>query len=813
LAGYTRQSLPDIQNGSEITAPPLNAEFDQLSSAFGVSGHTHDGLAGNAPKINLTTSVSGYLPQVHGGVDGKNNTSATSSPTVADDGTQGYAVGSIWINNTTKRIFVCSANATGAANWHELVANTGTSLAPNVHNTVDIGTNAVRYKDFYLAGNADIDGTLNVLGNTILTTAQTTGQATLATADINGGTIDGSVIGAASAQAITGTTVVSTAGFTGALAGNVTGNLDGNVTGNLTGNVEGDLTGNVTAATGTTTLNDLIVNGTVDFTSTSLINVSDPVSAQQASTKNYTDTADALKLNKAGGTMSGDITMGGNTVTGLGTPSAASDAATKGFVEAEVAALVNSAPGTLDTLNELAAALGDDPDFATTITDSIATKLPLAGGTMTGDITLGANKATSTATPSTDDTLTRKGYVDTQDALKLNLSGGTMSGAIAMGTAKITGVGDPTAAQDVSSKLYTDTQDALKLNLSGGTMAGNIVLGANKATSTATPTAADDLTRKAYVDGILGSATASAGSSAAAAISEGNAATSASNASISEGNAATSASNAAASYDDFDDRYLGAKSSAPSVDNDGDALVTGALYWNSSSNSLFVWTGSAWNAGAFDTSGALVSTNNLSDLDNASTARTNLGLGSAATTAASDYATASQGTTADAALPKTGGAMSGPITTNSTFDGVDIATRDAVLTTTTTTANAALPKAGGTMTGALLGTSATFSGDVTLNATTSIKVPSGTTGQRPSGANGMLRYNSTDAQFEGYADGAWGAIAGGGAESGGSIVTNTTTASESYTFPSGTNGFSVGPITVSNGVTISVASGQRWVII
>ena len=56
-------------------------------------------------------------------------------------------------------------------------------------------------------------------------------------------------------------------------------------------------------------------------------------------------------------------------------------------------------------------------------------------------------------------------------------------------------------------------------------------------------------------------------------------------------------------------------------------------------------------------------------------------------------------TTANAALPKAGGAMTGAITTNSTFDGVDIATRDAVLTSTTTTANAALPKAGGTMTG------------------------------------------------------------------------------------------------------------------
>ena len=66
-------------------------------------------------------------------------------------------------------------------------------------------------------------------------------------------------------------------------------------------------------------------------------------------------------------------------------------------------------------------------------------------------------------------------------------------------------------------------------------------------------------------------------------------------------------------------------------------------------------------------------------------------------------------TTANAALPKTGGAMTGAITTNSTFDGVDIATRDGVLTTTTTTANAALPTTGGAMTGAIT-TNSTFDG-------------------------------------------------------------------------------------------------------
>jgi hypothetical protein len=60
--------------------------------------------------------------------------------------------------------------------------------------------------------------------------------------------------------------------------------------------------------------------------------------------------------------------------------------ASTAFVSTAVANLADSAPSTLDTLNELAAALGDDANFSTTVTTSIATKLPLAGGTMTGNI-------------------------------------------------------------------------------------------------------------------------------------------------------------------------------------------------------------------------------------------------------------------------------------------------------------------------------------------------------------------------------------------------------------------------------------------
>ena len=86
----------------------------------------------------------------------------------------------------------------------------------------------------------------------------------------------------------------------------------------------------------------------------------------------------------------------------------------------------------------------------------------------------------------------------------------------------------------------------------------------------------------------------------------------------------------ASTYDDFDDRYLGPKSSAPTQDNDGDSLQTGSLYWNTSNNNLYVWDGSSWVQGAFSSGGFLSTGNNLSDLTNPGTARTNLGLGTSA---------------------------------------------------------------------------------------------------------------------------------------------------------------------------------------
>ena len=88
---------------------------------------------------------------------------------------------------------------------------------------------------------------------------------------------------------------------------------------------------------------------------------------------------DSDKLSLAGGTLTGDLTLSGAPTSNL-------HAASKAYVDTEIADLVSSAPSTLDTLNELAAALGDDANFSTTVTNSIATKMPLAGGTFTGNV-------------------------------------------------------------------------------------------------------------------------------------------------------------------------------------------------------------------------------------------------------------------------------------------------------------------------------------------------------------------------------------------------------------------------------------------
>jgi len=570
MAGYSRQSTADIVANAVIKAAPVNAEYNALRDTFALAtGHKHDGssteggyvpLIADADALNkvvvdTTNNRISFFSEVGGSaVEQVRIQDGAIVPVTDDDidiGTSALKFKDLYIDGVG---YIDSVTVTGAATFSNIDVNGGaidgvtigaaSAGAGTFTDLTATGTTTVTTADI---NGGNIDGTiigastaaagtftaLTASGTTTVTTADinggnidgtvigassaaagsfttvsTSGQATLATVDINGGNIDGTIIGASSAAAITGTTITASSGFVGNLAGNITGDIDGDITGNITG----DVTGNVTAGSGTSTFNNVTVNGTLDVTGTTIANVTDPSNAQDAATKNYVDT--------------------------------------------EVSALVDSAPGTLNTLNELAAALGDDASFSTTITNSIAAKLPLAGG--------------------------------------------TMSGAIAMGTAKITGLGDPTANQDAATKKYTtDTF----LPLAGGTLTGAVAAGSNKITATYTPSANADLTTKTYVDSIAGSGTAAASSATAAASSATAAASSATGAANSATAAASSATSAAASFDSFDDRYLGAKSSAPSVDNDGDALQVGTLYFNTTSNSMQVYGGSGFTAAGSSVNG------------------------------------------------------------------------------------------------------------------------------------------------------------------------------------------------------------------
>ena len=160
------------------------------------------------------------------------------------------------------------------------------------------------------------------------------------------------------------------------------------------------------------------------------------------------------------------------------------------------------------------------------------------------------------------------------------------------------GSGDATT--DAANQASVATAKAAEATTSANAAASSATSADNSATSSST-SASNSAT----------SATASASSATA----------SASSATAS----ASSATAAAASFDSFDDRYLGAKSSAPSTDNDGNALAEGAMYYDTVDDIIYVWNGSTWQT-ITTGSGGLQAANNLSDVTNAGTSRTNLGL-------------------------------------------------------------------------------------------------------------------------------------------------------------------------------------------
>lgn len=184
--------------------------------------------------------------------------------------------------------------------------------------------------------------------------------------------------------------------------------------------------------------------------------------------------------------ISDDINLGGNPTTT--TQSAGNDTtriATTAFVKAAIDATIDSAPGALDTLNELAAAIGDDANFSTTITNSIATKLPLAGGTLTGDLTLSSGTSnkpkltiTNTNADSTPPYLILKkdsaSPADNDEVGRIYMYGDDDAGNVTeafLAIGKMTDVSNGAETSSLDMYTYTSGAQASTLTLKGGQVA------------------------------------------------------------------------------------------------------------------------------------------------------------------------------------------------------------------------------------------------------------------------------------------------------------------------------------------------------
>ena len=157
-------------------------------------------------------------------------------------------------------------------------------------------------------------------------------------------------------------------------------------------------------------------------------------------------------------------------------------------------------------------------------------------------------------------------------------------------------------ADSVIGDTLTDTDHFAVLvdAVAAGTSAAAAATSASAAATSATAATNNGAAQVTLAAAQVALATTQAGNAASSATTSGNSATASANSATASANSATAA---AASADAFDDIYLGSKSSDPTADNDGDALAAGMLYFNTTTDLLRVYTGSAWQNAAVDTTG------------------------------------------------------------------------------------------------------------------------------------------------------------------------------------------------------------------
>ena len=263
MAGYTRQDTANnIANGNVIDADDFDAEYNTLEDAFNATtGHKHDGSAGEGAPItkvgpgqDVVVSTTAVTPKTTNTLD--LGTSSVQYKDAFFDGTVKTDILTVDETSTFTGNVTASANlsvggnltVTGNATINGNLtfgdaatdtvafgADINSNIVPDVDNTYDLGSSTQEWRNLYVDGTANIDSLV------------------ADTADINAGTIDGTVIGGASPAAISGTTITGSS-------------LVGPLTGNVTGNVTGALTGNASTATALQTSRTIALSGDVAAT-------------------------------------------------------------------------------------------------------------------------------------------------------------------------------------------------------------------------------------------------------------------------------------------------------------------------------------------------------------------------------------------------------------------------------------------------------------------------------------------------------------------------------------------------------------------
>jgi hypothetical protein len=297
----------------------------------------------------------------------------------------------------------------------------------------------------------------------------------------------------------------------------------------------------------------------------------------------------------------------------LGSATAASTSAASASTSASSAATSASSAATSATSSATSAtasatsatASATSATAAATSASSAATSATNAATSATSAATSATAAATSASSAATSATSAAASATSAaasvasiatyaSDALTSANSAATSASSAA--TSASTMAASVSAAATSAASASTSASSAATSATSSATSATASATSATASATSATASATSATAAATSATSAAASATAAATSATSASASATAAATSATSAAASATSAAASASDTATIYDNFDDRYLGAKTVAPSVDNDGNTLIVGALYFNSTGGVMSVWSGSNWTA-------------------------------------------------------------------------------------------------------------------------------------------------------------------------------------------------------------------------